>query len=109
MLGYIVRKYHWRCCYLNVNRERIMQRIDAFAGFNDNDDGGISRFSYGRADADARAWLMQICRELKLQVTVDPVGNIRARYKGVDSSLMPVLVGSHIDSVRNGGKYDGIV
>ena len=109
MLGYIVRKYHWRCCYLNVNRERIMQRIDAFAGFNDNDDGGISRFSYGRADADARAWLMQICRELKLQVTVDPVGNIRARYEGVDSSLMPVLVGSHIDSVRNGGKYDGIV
>ena len=61
---------------MNVNKERIMQRIDDFARFNDNDDGGISRFSYGNADAKARAWLMQICEELQLQVTVDPVGNI---------------------------------
>lgn len=94
---------------MNVNKERIMGRIDDFARFNDNDSDGISRFSYGKADADARTWLMQICEELQLQVTVDPVGNIRARYEGEDSSLMPVFVGSHIDSVRNGGKYDGIV
>jgi len=86
-----------------------MQRIDDFARFNDNDDGGISRFSYGNADAKARAWLMQICEELQLQVTVDPVGNIRAHYEGRDASLTPVFIGSHIDSVRNGGKYDGVV
>lgn len=94
---------------MNVNKERIMQRIDDFARFNDNDDGGISRFSYGNADAKARAWLMQICEELQLQVTVDPVGNIRAHYEGRDASLTPVFIGSHIDSVRNGGKYDGVV
>jgi len=94
---------------LNVNKERIMQRIDDFARFNDNDDGGISRFSYGNADAKARVWLMQICEELQLQVTVDPVGNIRAHYEGRDASLTPVFIGSHIDSVRNGGKYDGVV
>lgn len=94
---------------MNINKERIAQRIDDFARFNDKDDGGVSRFSYGKADAEARAWLIQICEELQLQVTVDPVGNIRARYEGTDSSLIPVFVGSHIDSVRNGGKYDGIV
>lgn len=94
---------------MNVNEERVMQRINDFARFNDDDDGGISRFSYGKADTDARTWLLGVCEELQLQVTVDPVGNIRARYEGKDSSLAPVLIGSHIDSVRNGGKYDGIV
>lgn len=93
---------------MEVNEGRIMQRIETFAGFN-HSDVGISRFSYGEDDAAARKWLIGICEELKLHVTTDPVGNIRARYEGTDESLAPILIGSHIDSVRNGGKYDGIV
>lgn len=94
---------------MNVNKKRIMQRIETFAGFNSGEGNGISRFSYGKDDALARKWLLKTCEELKLQVTTDPVGNIRARLEGTDPSLAPVLTGSHIDSVRNGGKYDGIL
>lgn len=94
---------------MNVNEKRIMQRIETFAGFSSGGDAGISRFSYSEDDALARKWLLEICKELQLDVQTDPVGNIRARYKGTDEALAPILIGSHIDSVRNGGKYDGIV
>lgn len=94
---------------MNVNKERIIQRIEKIAGFNSGEENGISRFSYGKDDAAARNWLIQTCTDLALSVTTDPVGNIRARYEGEDPSLAPVFIGSHIDSVRNGGEYDGIV
>ena len=94
---------------MNVNETRIMERIEAFSRFNENLEFGISRFSYGKEDAEARKWLLQVCRELDLSISVDPVGNIRARYEGKDPTLAPIMIGSHMDSVRNGGKYDGIV
>lgn len=94
---------------MNVNETRIMERIEAFSKFNENPEFGISRFSYGKEDAEARKWLLQVCRELDLSISVDPVGNIRARYEGKDPTLAPIMIGSHMDSVRNGGKYDGIV
>lgn len=94
---------------MNVNETRIMERIEAFSRFNENPEFGISRFSYGKEDAEARKWLLQVCRELDLSISVDPVGNIRARYEGKDPTLAPIMIGSHMDSVRNGGKYDGIV
>ena len=94
---------------MNVNETRIMERIEAFSKFNENPEFGISRFSYGKEDAEARKWLQQVCKELNLCISVDPVGNIRARYEGKDPNLAPIMIGSHMDSVRNGGKYDGIV
>lgn len=94
---------------MNVSEERIMQRIEKFASFNSNEGVGISRFSYSTNDNNARKWLMEVFSELKLDVTTDPVGNIRARYTGSNPELKPIMIGSHIDSVRNGGKYDGIV
>lgn len=94
---------------MKVNQQRIMQRIEKFASFNSNEEHGISRFSYSLDDTSARKWLVEICSELQLTVTTDPVGNIRARYEGSNPELKPIQIGSHMDSVRNGGKYDGIV
>lgn len=93
---------------MKVRSERIIQRIETFAGFN-NSTAGVSRFSYSKEDAAARKWLLGICNALNLSTCVDSVGNIRARYEGTDPSLAPILIGSHMDSVRCGGKYDGIV
>ena len=52
---------------------------------------------------------MDWCREAGCSVSVDGVGNIFARRKGRDDSLPPVVVGSHLDTQVNGGRYDGIV
>lgn len=94
---------------MQVRQERIMRRIQDLSQFNATPGQGITRFSYSPQDAQARAYLAEIFRQLELTVQVDPMGNIRARYEGADPSLPPLWAGSHIDSVRHGGPYDGIV
>lgn len=91
---------------MKVNISRVMKRIDDISKFNNCTEDGISRFSYSKEDRKARDWIEDICNHLGLTFKVDGVGNIRARYGGDGA---PILIGSHIDSVKNGGKYDGIV
>jgi N-carbamoyl-L-amino-acid hydrolase len=50
---------------------------------------------------------MQLMRDARLQPRIDPAGNIFARHEGRDASLRPILFGSHIDSVPQGGNFDG--
>lgn len=94
---------------METMQNRIMERIEALAELNDTPGSGVTRFSYGEQDALARKYLLEECQRLGLSYGIDAVGNIRIRYEGECSELAPVLFGSHIDSVRNGGKYDGIV
>lgn len=94
---------------MEVKRDRLMSRINSLAKFNETPGCGVTRYSYSTLDKQARAYIREICEEISLNVYVDQIGNIRARYQGMDDSLAPVWIGSHIDSVRNGGKYDGIV
>lgn len=91
---------------MKVNISRVMKRIDDISKFNNCTGEGISRFSFSKEDRMARDWIEDICNNLGLTFKVDGVGNIRARYGGDGA---PILIGSHIDSVKNGGKYDGIV
>lgn len=92
-----------------VNQERIIRRIEDLARYNATPGAGITRFSYSSQDAQARKYILELCDQLGLSVRVDSLGNLRARYPGTDSSLAPLWIGSHIDSVRHGGKYDGIL
>ncbi len=94
---------------MKVNQYRIESVIETLAKFNDTPENGVTRFSYSKNDRAAKDYLMNIFNELSLKMSVDAIGNIRARYEGKDPSLSPILIGSHMDSVRNGGKYDGIV
>lgn len=94
---------------MHVNQERIVQRIEDLARCNATPGAGITRFSYSEQDAEARRYILGLCDQLGLSVQIDPLGNFRARYQGADPSLAPVWIGSHIDSVRHGGKYDGIL
>lgn len=94
---------------LKIDPKRIMRHIEALAQCNDTPGNGITRFSYGTADREARAWLAGMAEELGLPMAVDSIGNIRIHYAGSEPELAPLLVGSHIDTVRHGGKYDGVV
>lgn len=88
---------------------RMLDRIEALAERNDTPGQGVTRFSYGEQDRQAREFLLGECERMGFPYSIDAVGNIRVRYEGKRVELAPVLFGSHIDSVRNGGKYDGIV
>jgi hydantoinase/carbamoylase family amidase len=94
---------------LQASLERIRSDIEALAGFNDTPGQGCTRFSYGMADKQARAWLLERFAALNLQVAVDPVGNIRARRNGTQAGAPAVLSGSHLDTVLHGGRFDGAV
>src|SRR5262249_20657590 len=74
-----------------------------------NPQGGVSRVAYSDADLQGRAYAMQLMKEAGLDVHVDAAGNIVGTRAGTDAALKPLLIGSHIDSVPEGGNYDGDV
>ena len=69
--------------------------------------GGCDRLALTDADRDGRALFAHWCHEAGLALTVDPIGNMFARREGQDSSLPPVLAGSHLDTQSPGGRFDG--
>ena len=95
---------------LRVNGARIVDHINALAEFGKNPQGGVSRLAYSEADRRGREYVMGLMRLAKLDVSIDAAGNILGRRVGSVKSLQtPLLFGSHIDSVPEGGNYDGDV
>ena len=94
---------------LRVNTKRIEQRILALAEFGKNPQGGVSRVAFSEADIQGRTYVISLMREAGLTVRIDAAGNILGRREGHDAKLPSIIFGSHIDSVPNGGNYDGDV
>lgn len=94
---------------LRVNQQRLTQHIEGLSHFGRNPQGGVSRVAFSQADRDGREYVKGLMRDAGLQVRVDAAGNIIGRREGSDPSLPPILFGSHIDSVPEGGNYDGDV
>jgi N-carbamoyl-L-amino-acid hydrolase len=91
-----------------VNGQRLNQHLTDLSRFGRNPQGGVSRVAFSPADIEGRAFVMELMRGAGLTVRVDPVGNILGRLEGTLRSA-PLLFGSHIDSVPEGGNYDGDV
>lgn len=70
---------------------------------------GVSRTGFSDADVQAHEWLKDQMRAAGLEPRVDAAGNLSALRPGAVSNLKPILFGSHIDSVRGGGNFDGDV
>ena len=68
---------------------------------------GVSRVAYSDADVAGRKFAMGLMRAAGLDPRVDTAGNILATRGGRNGSLKPILFGSHIDSVPEGGNFDG--
>ena len=94
---------------LRVSGDRLTAHLTALAEFGKNPEGGVSRVAYSNYDRDARAVVLDWMRAAKLEPSVDFAGNIIGRRAGKESELKPLLFGSHIDSVPQGGNYDGDV
>lgn len=82
-----------------------LQRFDSIGRTT----GGINRVAYSEADLAGRTFTLALLRDAELSSTIDAAGNIRARVPGTDPSLPPIVIGSHIDSVTDGGNFDGPV
>jgi N-carbamoyl-L-amino-acid hydrolase len=94
---------------LRVNGTRLNDSLAKLSEFGRNPQGGVSRVAYSDADKQAREWLMGLMRDAGLRTEIDTAGNIIGRRAGTDAARKPILFGSHIDSVPEGGNYDGDV
>lgn len=88
-----------------VNFGRLKARIFELATIGAIDGGGCARLALTDDDRHGRDLVVDWMRDLGLDVTVDRVGNVVGVWNVGDGS--PVMTGSHIDTVRTGGKYDG--
>ncbi len=96
---------------LRVDIDRLIGRLEALgeigAVLGPNGERGCARLALTDADRDGRDLVVSWMRDLGLEISIDAVGNVVGVRAGADPSLAPVMMGSHIDTVRTGGRFDG--
>jgi beta-ureidopropionase / N-carbamoyl-L-amino-acid hydrolase len=91
---------------LRINGDRLLSRLMALARIGDTGDGGCRRLALSDTDKQGRDQLVAWLSAIGLDVHIDKIGNIVGILKGATDAA-PILMGSHIDTVGSGGKYDG--
>ena len=91
-----------------ANSENIQKWIDGMNQFNATPEFGTTRILFTKPELANRAYVKEEMRKLGLTVREDDIGNIFATLPGSDPTLAPVWTGSHIDTVPNAGKFDGM-
>jgi len=91
---------------LRVDGDRLMWRLDALAAVGDTGDGGVCRLALTDADREGRDLVTSWMRELGCRVEIDAIGNVVGTWPAT-ATEPPVMMGSHIDTVRTGGRFDG--
>jgi len=93
----------------SVNGERLLRTLRELGRIGRTEDGGVSRVAYGEADLAGREYVRGLIDDAGLDSSIDFAGNLIGRREGREPGLAPLLFGSHIDSVPDGGNYDGPV
>ena len=91
---------------LMVRARAVQGRIDALAAISDDPDA-LTRLFLSSAHAVANRTLLTWIKQAGLDGFIDPVGNVVGELSGTANSRPALMLGSHIDTVRNAGKYDG--
>lgn len=91
---------------IRINLDRLKEDIESLSQIGRDPKGGITRPSFSTADLKARDWLKEKIKKAGIALRQDGAGNIFGRLEGKGKTIM---AGSHIDTVINGGKFDGSV
>ncbi len=90
-----------------VDGDRLNAILDDFRQFGGTPGGGTTRLAYSDHDLACRDYARGVMERAGLDVSVDLAGNLVGRRPGADPATLPIVVGSHIDTVPAGGSYDG--
>lgn len=90
-----------------LDGDRLLDDLEQLARFGAGRGAGINRIAYDDADRAGRAWVESQLRDLGLSVRTDAAGNSSGVYAGSDAGLPALALGSHTDTVPDGGMYDG--
>ena len=91
-----------------VNRQRLLDRLATMAAIGATDGGGVTRLALSDEDKQARDLLATWMSEAGLELRIDDVGNMTGHRPG-RRDLPPVLIGSHLDTIVKGGRFDGVL
>ena len=94
---------------LRVDGERLNETMEHMHTFGENAEGGSDRVAYSDHNRIAYDYLFSLMLQSGLMPRIDVAGNLVGRMEGNIDGLAPIVTGSHIDTVPNGGHYDGIV
>ncbi|MDQ0871652.1 allantoate deiminase [Paenibacillus sp. V4I3] len=92
---------------LSQYAEQMLEVLEWLSSYGADPDGGVTRLLYTKPWLQAQQALTQKMHELGLEAGFDAVGNVFGKLQGNNLALKPILTGSHVDTVKNGGKYDG--
>jgi N-carbamoyl-L-amino-acid hydrolase len=90
-----------------VNADRLRADFEQLSAIGATPDGGVRRTTFSDAHLQARAWFHERARAAGLQTRVDAAGNHSAVLPGASANARTLLLGSHLDTVPTGGRYDG--
>ncbi|WP_217580804.1 Zn-dependent hydrolase [Lysinibacillus sp. GbtcB16] len=90
------------------NSRRLQELIEQFSQFGATENGGVTRLSLSDEDVLARNYFCECCEALGMDIDVDDMGNIYATLAG-KKDVPPIVMGSHLDSVEKGGRFDGVL
>lgn len=91
------------------NKERMENKIKTFSAFGDAGHGGITRYSLSEAALQARNEFIKRMKAIGAEIEIDDVADMYATLPGSDPNAKRIVMASHVDSVKNGGNYDGIL
>ena len=89
--------------------ERMSDKIKTFSTFGDAGHGGITRYSLSPAAHQAREEFVKRMEAIGAKIECDDVACMYATLEGTDPNAKRIVMGSHCDSVKNGGNYDGLL
>ncbi|MGB7339750.1 MAG: Zn-dependent hydrolase [Phototrophicaceae bacterium] len=92
---------------LTINRDRFLGMMQTQATIGATEDGGVTRPSLSEADIAVRKWFREQIESNGLIYQMDGAGNQSGILKSSDPHAKTLMIGSHLDSVPNGGRYDG--
>jgi hydantoinase/carbamoylase family amidase len=95
--------------HLKINTERLQADFEEISQIGLTEDGGISRLALSREDLQARAWLADQIETAGLLIHDDDAGNLSGILRSENPGARTVLIGSHLDTVPNAGRYDGVL
>ena len=91
-----------------ISVKRLEENFCRLSAIGAQAGGGITRLAFSDEDWEARNYIRELMEAAGLAVRVDAFGNLIARREGLNPAAPVVMLGSHIDSVPNGGNYDGV-
>jgi beta-ureidopropionase / N-carbamoyl-L-amino-acid hydrolase len=92
---------------IQINKRRLLRDLNAVSRIGIGDHGSVTRLVFSIKELRSRQFLIHQMRQIGLQIHIDRIGNIFGKLDGQNAKASALLVGSHLDTVLHGGKFDG--